>query len=146
MQQKCVTIYYEWNLPFLKGSTYSKTVCSGKQLEVTCQTNGSVLSWSIHVPQFSEGTNKAIFETDPDNVTEVVFLGGIPFQFTKTVTLNSPLMSAVVVDGVNVTSYLNGTMVNCTGVNQTLMSTTILVIGNGIPTLLWCMFIVGDEY
>ena len=89
----------------------SEAVCSGEQLEVTCRTNGSALFWRVVVPHFSEGTTKSIFATDPDNATEVVFLGGIPFQFTK--TLNSSLMSAVVVSGSNVTSDLNGMMINC---------------------------------
>ena len=108
----------------------SETVCSGEQLTVTCHTNGSAISWTVLVPYFSEGTTKNIFATDPDNVSETVLIGGIPFQFSK--MLNSLLMSAVVVDAANVASDLNGTIVNCTIASDVMVTTTILVIGNGM--------------
>ena len=114
----------------LKGSPNSEAVCFGEELTVVCHTNDSAISWSVLVPYFSEATTKAIFATDPDNVSETVLIGGIPFQFSK--TLNLELMSTVVVDGANVTSKLDGTVVNCTVADEELMTTTILVIGNGI--------------
>ena len=68
------------------------------------------------------------FKTDPDNDTQVVLLGGIPFQFSKTL-INLSLMSAIVVNGSYVTSDLDGTMVSCTTASEGLMTRTILVIG-----------------
>ena len=105
---------------------------------MTCHTNGSVLDWSVIVPQFVEGTTRRIYATAPDNTTELVYIGGVPFQFSKTSWTNLSLMSAVVVDGANVTSELNGTIVKCTRPSEPVITTTILVIGNGTYTLQCC--------
>ena len=113
-----------------KGSSNSEAVCLGNQLTIRCSKNGSTLSWKIIIPPYSEASTKLVFATDPNNATDVKVLGGIPFEFSK--TLNLSLMSAVVVDGTHVTTDLNGTMLNCTRESEGLMTTTILVIGNGI--------------
>ena len=123
------------------GSSKLEAVCLGEQLRVKCSTNGSTLSWKLLVPHSSEATTKLIFATDPDNATDLKVLGGIPFQFSK--TLNLSLMSAVVVNGANVTSDLNGTMLNCTCETEELMTTTVLLIGNGIILIYMYMIMVS---
>ena len=114
----------------MKGSSNSEAVCSGQQLIVKCSTNGSTISWKLFVPHSSKGTTKLIYATAPDNATDLKIVGGIPFQFSK--TLNLSLISTIVVNGDNVTTDLDGTVLNCTRKSEGLMTTTIFVIGNGI--------------
>ena len=112
-------------------------MCSGEQLALSCHTNGLSLSWNVYVPGVTGWTRTFFFATNPENLTKVVDIEGVTFQFSKiSASLNSLLISKAVVNGDNVTSVLNGTEVNCTQGTEGLMTTTIFVVGEGICTVI----------
>ena len=99
--------------------------CPEDQVILICHTNLTLLKWSIIIADRLMPEERFISSTGSAESQAPLIINYTEFQFLRTST--SPLMSTVLID--NVTAYLNGTRVECTGRDTT--STTVIVIGNG---------------
>ena len=112
-------------------------VCEGEEFHQTCSTNGSTVVWRITIPA-SNNIRHSIFvsqsrpQPDPPNFTD----NGVHFEISKSSNSSHAIVSTVLIR--NVTTYLNGTTVNCSMSSGTY-STIINVIKAGNFTLCVCM-------
>ena len=111
------------------------TVCSGRELELTCSTSGRNTSIVIHRWSFSFIPNtRAIFSDRSGNQSSHLLVNStISLIFTRVSSEDSlPLISRLLISPVS--DGLNGSSVNCMDVaTSESMSTSINVIDNIQP-------------
>ena len=111
-------------------------VCEGKQLELTCSTNVSILGWKSSPLQNEQGQVQTfmrfISSVGTSQQVSNMTVNSTLFNVSRVSSQDeSPLVSRLVINPV--TKSLNGTRVNCTELamnneNAAMASTTIYVI------------------
>ena len=121
------------------------SVCSGDQLELTCNATGSLLEWNFsHIDETGRARQfiqRGIAADGPADLQMfTIEYNSTMFTFSKTSAQESPILtSRVVIDSVN--DNLNGTVVICVDITSPMMessSTTIMIINSQIQ----CMWTV----
>ena len=97
-------------------------VCSGDQLELTCNTTGQFLEWSFSfIPKTR--TLSSLSQTDQ---TSHLVVNSTTFTFSRISGENSlPLISRLLVSHIEDT--LNGTLVSCTDVASSETASTVII-------------------
>ena len=108
------------------------SLCPGGVLNLTCVTSDNSLLWSVITSSYTESR----FVTTYDTVKQQTKLKFSSFTFSRIQTNNSSVLTSTLLLE-NVTTYFNGTMINCTSVSsmQTLMSHTIRIVTTGMLVL-----------
>ena len=97
-------------------------VCSGDQLELTCNTTGQFLEWSF---SFIPNTRTLTSLSQTDQTSHLV-VNSTTFSFSRISGENSlPLISRLLVNPVRET--LNGTMVRCRDVVSSETTSTVVI-------------------
>ena len=105
-------------------------VCKDEPFLQTCSTNGSNVVWRITIPASNQTHHSIIVaqsrpEPVPPNFTD----NGVHFEISKSSNSSHAIVSTVLIR--NVTTYLNGTTVNCSmssGTYSTIMN--VIKAGN----------------
>ena len=104
-------------------------LCPGKQNTLVCSTNHIFLEWSVRTTsQPSQPEMRSISSSgqNPDNITTPIMVNSNSITFSRdSPQMALPLVSTMTIENVN--SNLNGTMINCTGLNSSSVSSVVLM-------------------
>ena len=112
-------------------------VCPGAQLEVTCSTDRSFLTWSVTIPPSASDSGEAVTRsrlssssTQTSGLLLMVEMKAFNISIMSTVDSFSSVLSYT-----NATADLNGTVINCSVIgNSTAESNSSMVIVHIITT------------
>ena len=119
-------IFYRSNHKLLNWSARLVQVCPGGNLTLLCQTNRTLLRWSISFPHHIHPEERIISSIGSVDSQTPLLERSAYFQFLR--TSRAPLISMMLIDNIN--SDLNETRIECMFGEPT--TTVITVIGNGI--------------
>jgi hypothetical protein len=103
------------------------SVCPGGQHTLVCSTNHIFLEWCVITtsqPLVSETRSISSSGQSPAILPIRVILTDLEFS-RDSPQMTLPLVSTMIID--NVISYLNGTMISCTGLNSSSVSSVALM-------------------
>ena len=125
------------------------SVCSGHQLQLTCNATAAFLEWTFSWIDLETGAARQFIrqgitaDGQADVQTFPVEYNSTTFTFSRTSAQGSPVLtSKVVIDSVK--DSLNGTVVTCmdiTSPNMESATTTIVIINNRIQSM-WVIRII----
>ena len=103
------------------------TVCPGEQpTTLMCSTNHIFLKWSISSLRQTETRNLSIPYLDQNVVVPSIMMDSATFTFSRVSSPGAlPLVSTMTI--MNITSNLEGTMISCTGLNSSFVSSVVLM-------------------
>ena len=123
------------------------SVCMGDQLELMCNTTGSLLEWNLfHIDTSRQFIRRGITANgEADAQVYTVEYDSTMFTISRISAQESPLLSSrLFIDNVNYS--LNGTVVTCVDVTSTIMessTTTIMIINRWIQCM-WNLNNIGS--
>ena len=99
-------------------------VCPGEQrTTLTCSTNHIFLDWNV---SFMQPEIRSISITDQNVVVSPIIVDSANFTFSRVSSPGAlPLVSTMTV--MNITSNLEGTIITCTGLNSSSVSSVVLM-------------------
>ena len=104
-----------------------QAVCPGEQpttLTMSCSTNHTFLEWSISTPRRE---TRSIPYLDQNVFVPPIMMDSANFTFSRVSSPGAlPLASTMTI--MNITSSLQGTVITCTGLNSSLVSSVVLMI------------------
>ena len=123
------------------------SVCPGKNLHFICSTNRSFIEWNITIlrPESGQKESRSKLVSDISPVATLIVYGTV-FNIARNSSLRScPLTSTLSV--ANVTTDLNGTIVNCTSIEHSTLEknsllTTIHIIREDVSELLLLLLLL----
>ena len=91
-----------------------------------CSTNHTFLEWSVSTAGQVQPTTRSISYFDQIVVIQPILINSANFTFSR---LSSPgaLPLATTMTIMNITSNLEGTVISCTGLNGSLVSSVVLM-------------------
>ena len=107
-----------------------QTVCPGeKQTILMCSTNHIYLEWNVSTvrqPSLHIHETRSIPYFDQNIVVLPILINSANFTFFRVSSpLTLPLVSIMIIN--NVTSNLEGTVISCTGLNSSSVSSVVLM-------------------
>ena len=106
------------------------TLCPGVQhMTLMCSTNHIYLEWNvltIRPPSLRIHETRSIPYLDQNIVVSPILINSVNFTFSRVSSPGElPLMSTMIIN--NVTSNLEGTVIRCTGLNSSSVSSVVLM-------------------
>ena len=108
------------------------SVCRGDQLELTCTTTGSLLQWSFLIPkgEMTATTYSRILTTSSSLAVPGLLVNSVTLSFIRVSAQNTlPLIATVLINPVS--AELNGTLVNCSDIDET-ESTLVRIVNEDL--------------
>ena len=101
-------------------------LCPGRQHTLVCSTNHLFLEWSVRTTNQPMLYERTISSSDRSPLILPIRANTANITFSRdSPRMVLPLVSTMTIENMN--SYLEGTMINCTGVNSSSVSSVVLM-------------------
>ena len=91
-----------------------------------CSTNHTFLEWSVSTAGQVQSTTRSISYFDQIIIVQPILMNSANFTFLRVSSPGAlPLVSTMII--MNITSNLEGTVISCSGLNSSLVSSVMLM-------------------
>ena len=103
-------------------------LCPGERYSLVCSTNYTFLEWSVRITSqpMLQLYERTVPSSDRSPLILPIRVNTVNITFSRdSPRMVLPLVSTMTIENMN--SYLEGTMINCTGVNSSSVSSVVLM-------------------
>ena len=119
-----------WSTICVNNRWIANSICPGVQhMTLMCSTNHIYLEWNVSTirqPSLRIHETRSIPYLDQNIAVSPILINSVSFTFSRVSSPGElPLMSTMIIN--NVTSNLEGTVISCTGLNSSSVSSVVLM-------------------